>query len=151
MARSCDAFQAWMDWDGRSPEPTVEYEINYVPHRISISRACGLVWNCTDTVPGIVFEELQSGLEAAGQTVRRQTYGACAQAIMSASSKEWLQQLRPLIRSQWGPPTHGGPFCVRGPAGSRDHELNAVDPLGSQATRSKNSPSMCGLSDLRHR
>jgi hypothetical protein len=33
-----DAFIAWTDWDGISPEPTVEYEIKYVPHRISISR-----------------------------------------------------------------------------------------------------------------
>jgi hypothetical protein len=30
-----DAFEAWLDWDGRGPEPTVEYEIDYVPHRIS--------------------------------------------------------------------------------------------------------------------
>ena len=77
-----NAFQEWMDWDGMSPEPTVEYEINYVPHRILISRACGLVWNCTDIVPGRVFNMLQSDLEDAGQTVRRQTYGACAQAIL---------------------------------------------------------------------
>jgi hypothetical protein len=80
---ACDAFQAWMDWDGKSPEPTVEYEIDFVPHRISISRACGLVWNCTDIVPGIVFNDLQSELEAVEQAIRRQTYGACAQAILS--------------------------------------------------------------------
>jgi hypothetical protein len=78
-----DAFIAWMDWDGTSPEPTVEYEIKYEPHRISISRACGLVWNCTDIVPGDVFRDLQSDLEDAGHAVKRQTYGACAQAILS--------------------------------------------------------------------
>jgi hypothetical protein len=72
-----------MDWDGTSPEPTIEYEINYVPHRISISRACGLVWNCNDIVPGSVFDDLQSNLEEVGQPVRRQTYSACAQAILS--------------------------------------------------------------------
>jgi hypothetical protein len=80
---ACDAFQAWMDWDGTSPEPTVEYEIKYVAHRISISRACGLVWNCNDIVPGSVFDDLQSNLEQVGQTIRRQTYSACAQAILS--------------------------------------------------------------------
>ena len=80
---ACDAFQAWMDWDGVSPEPTVEYEINYVPRRISISRACGLVWNCNDIVPGSFFDELHSELTDLGQVVRRQTYGACAQAVLS--------------------------------------------------------------------
>ena len=80
---ACDAFHAWMDWDGVSPEPTVEYEINYVPRRISISRACGLVWNCNDIVPGSVFDDLHSELTDVGQVVRRQTYGACAQAILS--------------------------------------------------------------------
>jgi hypothetical protein len=60
---ACDAFQAWMDWDGKSPEPTAEYQIHYVPHHISISRACGLVWNCTDIVPGSLFDDaVTSGL-----------------------------------------------------------------------------------------
>ena len=57
---ACDAFQVWIDWDGNSPEPTVEYEIKYVAHRISISRACGLVWNCNDILPRSVYDDLQS-------------------------------------------------------------------------------------------
>jgi len=80
---ACDAFQAWIEWDGKSAEPTVEYEIDDVPHRISISRACGLVWNCNDIVPRIWFDDLESTLESVGQTVRRQTFGACAHAILS--------------------------------------------------------------------
>jgi hypothetical protein len=63
-----DAFLAWMDWDGTSPEPAVLYETN--------SRACGLIWNCTDIVPGLVFHGLRFDLEAVGQVVRRQTYSA---------------------------------------------------------------------------
>lgn len=81
---ACDAFQAWMDWDGTSPEPTVEYEIKYVAHRIPISRACGLVWNCNDILPRSVYDDLQSNLKQVGHTVRRQTYSACAQAILSS-------------------------------------------------------------------
>ena len=80
---ACDAFQAWMDWDGNSPEPTVEYQVHYVPRRISISRACGLLWNCTDIVPGSVFDDLKPELEAAGHAMRNRTYGACAQAVLS--------------------------------------------------------------------
>jgi hypothetical protein len=72
-----------MDWDGELPEPTVEYEIHYEPHQITISRACGLVWNCTDILPALWFRDLQDALEGVGQPVMRQTYGACAQAILS--------------------------------------------------------------------
>jgi hypothetical protein len=83
---ACDAFEAWLDWDGNGPEPTVEYEIHYEPHQISISRALGLVWNCTDIVPGVVFDELQDAvqgrLHSYEPVIKRRTYGACAQAIL---------------------------------------------------------------------
>jgi hypothetical protein len=80
---ACDAFEAWMKWDGVSPEPTVEHEIHFVPHCIPISRACRLVCNCTDIVPGDFFADLKVELESVGHTVKRQTYGACARAILS--------------------------------------------------------------------
>jgi hypothetical protein len=51
-----DAFASWTDWDGTSPEPTVEYGVGYVPRSILISKMCGLVWNCTDIVPGDLFQ-----------------------------------------------------------------------------------------------
>jgi|SRR5229473_7671329 hypothetical protein len=73
------AFDAWLDWNRlEEPEPTVEYEIQYVPRQITITRACGLVWNCTDVVPGHVFD----GLCTQGLEVGRQTYAACARAIV---------------------------------------------------------------------
>jgi hypothetical protein len=75
---ACEAFLAWTDWDGEDPEPTVEYEIHYVPHDIPISRACGLVWNCTDIVPG----ELVAALRTEGLDIKRPTYAACARAII---------------------------------------------------------------------
>jgi hypothetical protein len=56
---ACEAFEAWLSWDGRSPEPSVEYAIGYTPRRISISHALGLVWNCTDIVPGHLFACIQ--------------------------------------------------------------------------------------------
>jgi hypothetical protein len=74
------AFDAWMDWNRleEPDDPTVEYEIQYVPHQITITRACGLVWNCTDIVPGAVFDPLcEEGLP-----IKRQTYAACARAIV---------------------------------------------------------------------
>jgi hypothetical protein len=52
------AFEAWKEWDRKSPGPTVRYEIQYREHDIPLSRACKLVWNCTDIVPGHVVDAL---------------------------------------------------------------------------------------------
>jgi hypothetical protein len=49
---------------------------------IRSSRACGLVWNCTDIVGGLVFDRLRDELEAAGQMIKSRTFGACARAIL---------------------------------------------------------------------
>jgi hypothetical protein len=62
----------------RVTAPTVEHELNYKPQRISLARACGLVWNCTDIVPGDIADLLfDEGLAA-----KRRTYGAIARAIL---------------------------------------------------------------------
>jgi len=61
------------DWQDGTPEPFVDFEVNYVPHAIPISRACMLVWNCTDIVPGSLVD---SGLDIKGRT-----YAACARAM----------------------------------------------------------------------
>jgi hypothetical protein len=76
-------FEAWMEWRGRGPEPTVDFEINYEPHPIPISQACGMVWNCTDIVPGSLFDRLLSDMDQfGGKQIRRCTYAACARAIL---------------------------------------------------------------------
>lgn len=64
------AFRAWLNWDPRTePEPTV--------NEITISHACGLVWNCRDIVPGGVVDQLcTEGLKCAN------TYAGCARAIL---------------------------------------------------------------------
>jgi hypothetical protein len=74
----CDAVYEFTDWKKGDPEPVVEYQVNYEPHEILISRACTLVWNCTDVIPGHLFRLLcdDHGLE-----VRAQTYAACARAM----------------------------------------------------------------------
>ena len=81
---ACDAFEAWLEWDGCPPEPTVEYQINRVPRQIPISRACGLVWNCTDIVPGDLFDRLQdASIDDIGEpAMKLRTYAACARYIL---------------------------------------------------------------------
>jgi hypothetical protein len=77
----CDAGEAFIDfdWQDGAPEPLVDFEVNYVPHAIPISRACTLVWNCTAIVPGSLFDRLvHSGLDIKGRT-----YAACARAMQA--------------------------------------------------------------------
>jgi hypothetical protein len=58
----------------------VEFEVQYVPHNIPISKACGLVWNCTDVLPSIAFDTLEwCGLEP-----KRRSYAAGARALHAA-------------------------------------------------------------------
>src|SRR5262245_53752768 len=69
------AIEAFMAWEIDEPEPTVEYEVNYVPRQITLSQACGLLWNCNDVLPGSSFHDVEDALG-----VKRQTYAAVAQA-----------------------------------------------------------------------
>jgi hypothetical protein len=82
-----NAFEAWLGWDGKSPEATVEYEIGYVPRQVPISRALGLVWNCTDIVPGSLFDYLHGSIprfpSASRLAIKSRTYAACARAILA--------------------------------------------------------------------
>src|SRR5262245_52593030 len=71
-----DAIDAFIAWEDGAPEPTVEYEVNYVPRQITLSKACGLLWNCNDILPGNAFDWVKDVLG-----VERQTYAAVAQAM----------------------------------------------------------------------
>lgn len=46
-----------------------------------IRDVCGLVWNCTDILPGGDYRWLQGG---AGLGMKRQTYAAAARAMRAA-------------------------------------------------------------------
>jgi hypothetical protein len=52
------ALEAYLNWEDGDPEPTVEFEVNYEPREITISKAAGLVWNCSDTLPGWAMEDI---------------------------------------------------------------------------------------------
>jgi hypothetical protein len=68
------AVEAWQGWSARSPEPTVEFEVGYVPQPILISKACGLVWNCPDVLP----DDAWKALVTEGLTPGRRTCGCGA-------------------------------------------------------------------------
>ena len=74
-----DALDAFRHWDEKQPEPKVMFEANYVAREISISQACGLVWNCTDVIPRSAYWELREFVD-----VEKHTYAACARAMLAA-------------------------------------------------------------------
>src|SRR5262249_37913330 len=76
------AFEAWLDWDGNEPEPTVEHEISYKARRIPISQALRLLRNCTDIVPGELFCRVQDAARSADRVIKLRTYAACARALL---------------------------------------------------------------------
>src|SRR5215470_17897212 len=78
------AVDAFVDWEEGQPEPTVEYEVRYVPRQITISQACKLVWNCTDTIPGDAFRELR---DDGGLEMKTSSYAACARAMLDANKQ----------------------------------------------------------------
>ncbi|QHO76289.1 hypothetical protein ACH79_30480 [Bradyrhizobium sp. CCBAU 051011] len=75
-----NAVDQFLNWKPGEAEPVVEYEVNYEPHSISISRACTLVWNCTDIAPG----DLVSDLLNDNVQLKSRTYAACARAMHAA-------------------------------------------------------------------
>jgi hypothetical protein len=77
----CAAVDAFLNWKPGQAEPMVEYEVNYEPHLIPISRACTLVWNCTDIAPSVLVQEL---CDDAQLEMKSSTYAACARAIHAA-------------------------------------------------------------------
>ena len=79
-----NAVDAFQRWNGKGPEPEVPFQIDYKPHLISLSEACGLLWNCTDTMPGSYLDLLRDAL--GGENVRG-TYAGCARAM-----RTWLSR-----------------------------------------------------------
>lgn len=79
-----DAVDAFVAWKSGDPEPTVEFEVNYEPRQIPISKACGLVWSCRDIIPGIDYHQLTD----CGMDIKRQTYAACARAMLAEIKRQ---------------------------------------------------------------
>jgi hypothetical protein len=68
----CDALDAFREWEDGDPEPTVEIREKMVP----ISQACGLLWNCSDILPGSAWFTME--LCDDGNLPHRRTYAAAA-------------------------------------------------------------------------
>jgi hypothetical protein len=78
-----EAVEAFIGWNGVGPEPTVQFEVNYEPRQVTLSEACGLVWNCTDVLPGSECSRLQDELNVKTSG----SYAAAAHAL-----RRWLAE-----------------------------------------------------------
>ena len=79
-----DAIEAFEAWPENAPMPTVMLEVHYEPRPISLMQACGLVWNCSDILPGTAFDTLVEY----GLSLNRRTYAAAARAMSAAIKYE---------------------------------------------------------------
>jgi hypothetical protein len=68
-----NAIEEFLRWTGESPEPTVEFE----DRTITISAACGMLWNCTDVLP-------HASRDALSDYGRQSSYAVAARCIKRA-------------------------------------------------------------------
>jgi len=57
----------------------VDVETRHQPRKMTISKVCGLLWNCADTMPSPLFDQLAGDLELL--LGGRGTYAAGARAM----------------------------------------------------------------------
>ena len=74
------AVEALHELNDGEPLGRVEYEISYRSRRISVAQACGLVWGCTDILPGQVDADINEILEP--RSLGTGTYAAAARALL---------------------------------------------------------------------
>ena len=78
-----DSFlQAIESYEATGPAekpPRIPFEVKYRDRTISVAQACGLVWRCTDAMPGMVFDGLCGILD---EPPKRRTYAAAAKALL---------------------------------------------------------------------
>ena len=84
----CEAVDAYEDWKEGDPEPTVELR----DKQVLISTVFGLLWNCSDTLPGMVWK--QACDLGADEVAKRGTYSAVARWMKPMIEDEVARQAR---------------------------------------------------------
>ena len=89
-----DAIEAYRGWRPGRPEPTAALRSPQAvtlrtDHELSLAAACGLVWNCTDILPGIDFGLLVD----CGVEPKSRTYAAAARAFRSHNRQRRQEEL----------------------------------------------------------
>ena len=76
FADAVDAFEAW---GGSDPGPTIEVR----GVRLTVSAICGLLWNCSDTMPSPMSEQLNDLTKWPRDRSRGNTYAVGARLLKS--------------------------------------------------------------------
>ena len=84
------AVEAYDTWEISEPEPTVELRGQRVP----ISQMCGLLWNCTDTMPNLLCghfrdcdEPVPGSYAVAARLLRSRIRNASAAELLLSGGK----------------------------------------------------------------
>jgi hypothetical protein len=70
------AVDALLTWKG-GPEPKIEVR----DQRLTIRQVCGLVWNCSDTTPHMLFNDVCDISRWPEDEPSKHTYAACARVV----------------------------------------------------------------------
>jgi hypothetical protein len=72
-----DAVGAFAAWQDGAPEPSIDVR----GQSLTIRQVCGLLWNCSDIAPGMLFDEVCDLVGFGDNPPRRRTYGCCARTL----------------------------------------------------------------------
>jgi hypothetical protein len=75
-----EVVEEWCGWKPGKPEPTVEFQKRAIP----LSEACRMAWNCSDILPGHLFNQLRDD----ELPMRSSTYAAAARAMLGVMRGE---------------------------------------------------------------
>jgi hypothetical protein len=94
----CEACDALEHWDEVTPEPTVEVREQQLP----ITKVFGLLSKCTDTLPGMVYDQVcQSICVYDDECPQSRTYAAASRALLRLMKKPVPRTNRNRLRHLW--------------------------------------------------
>ncbi|WP_018263350.1 hypothetical protein [Methylobacterium sp. WSM2598] len=79
-----EAIEAFEAWEDDEPEPTVEVR----ERQMTIREVCGLLWNCSDTMPGLERRQLEALVPYSYRG--RDPAGSCGSYARAARTLRWM-------------------------------------------------------------
>lgn len=73
----CDAVDAYEAWEDDEPEPKIEVR----ECAFTVRQVCGLLWNCSDITPGMLYDQVCNLIRWPEDAPKRRTYASCARTL----------------------------------------------------------------------
>ena len=74
FGEALDAYESWADGD---PEPSVEIR----DRQVKIAAVCGLLWNCSDIMPYLLYDQINDLMRLPMEMPQRRTYAVGARLL----------------------------------------------------------------------